>query len=118
MLDIMPIPNLFKDMLSSNTKALAEAKQIYMLSNNIFGLGKRERGLNREKNFLKNQLQAHQQCHDTSPLFFDTQHRNRKKVLRKKDNKDKKSHYKVRREAVVQEKRISEVNVNYYMIQK
>lgn len=102
----------------SNTEVLAEARWIYILSNNIFGLRKRERGLNEEKNLLKNQLQGHQQCHDTSPLFFDTQLRDRRKVMRKKDNKDKKSYCKRRRELIVQEKRISEINVNYYMIQR
>lgn len=40
----------------SNTEVLAEARRIYTLNNNILGLRKRKKGLNRERNLLKNQL--------------------------------------------------------------
>lgn len=40
----------------SNIEVLAELMQIYMSNNNILGSGKREKSLDKKKNFLKNWL--------------------------------------------------------------
>ena len=64
----MPIPNEFKDTLdnhvnifndSFDTEVLFEIKWICISSNNILGLGEREKDLDKKKNFLKNRSQRH-----------------------------------------------------------
>lgn len=80
MLEIMLIPNLFRDILNNlidssddgfNTQALAELMQIHILSDNIPSLGEREKGLNEKRDLLKNWLQAHQPYYETLSSSFD-----------------------------------------------
>lgn len=65
---IMSISNKFKNTLdnlinslnnNSNIKTLAESREIYILNNNILSLGKRERNLDKKRDFLKNRSQRH-----------------------------------------------------------
>ena len=76
----MLMPNWFKDTLDSfvdssddgsNIEAPANSREIHMSSNNIPGPGEKEKGLNEERDLLKNWSQRHQQQYHTFLFSFD-----------------------------------------------
>lgn len=102
---------------SSDTEFSAILRQIDILSNNIPSFENGASNLKRERNLLRNGSQRYQQRHDTFSFSLGAKKSNRK-VWRKKDNRDKRTYWKKKKEIIEKRERISKISIYYHMIYK